>query len=74
MMWMLYGEDDPGGWQGKHVVHGHDQFADGPHEWEGPLGGRTELDCWAYKMGRLVVGVYDDSQGPAVKYLEVRND
>jgi len=72
MMWMLYNPTDMGGYQGKHVVHGHHQFADGPHEWKGSKrGGRTDLDCWAYHTGRLVIGVFDDTQGPALKFLEV---
>lgn len=67
MQWMLYSKDDPGWWMGKHVVHGHHQFADGPHSWAG----RTDLDCFAWHEGRLVIGVFDDTQGPAIKYLEV---
>lgn len=71
MIWMLYDRNTAGGWKGKHVVHGHHQFADGPHTWTGPKGGRTDLDTFAWKTGRLVVGVFDDSQGPAIKYIEV---
>lgn len=70
MTWMLYGKDDHGGWQGKHVVHGHHQFADGPHEWSG----RTDLDTFAWHTGRLVVGVFDDTQGKAIRYIEVLGD
>lgn len=70
MMWMLYSKDDGRGWKDKHVVHGHHQFADGPHEWQG----RTDLDCFAWKTGRLVVGVFDDTQGKALRYLEVLGD
>ena len=70
MMWMLYSKDDPGGWQEKTVVHGHHQHIDGPHSWEY----REALDTWAYYTGRLVVGVFDDTQGPALKYLEVLGD
>lgn len=72
MMWMLYGKDDGRGWRGKHVVHGHHQFADGPHVWHSKSGGRTDLDCWAYHTGRLVIGVFDDTQGPAKEFLEVK--
>lgn len=83
MQWMLYSNDDHGGWlsendveghreyKEKHVVHGHHQFADGPHEWSG----RTDLDCHAYHTGRLVVGVYSsDKPGKALRYLEVLGD
>ena len=71
MIWMLYGKTDSGGYQGKHVVHGHHQFADGPHQWVSKDGGRTDLDCWAYHTGRLVVGVFDDTQLHALEYIEV---
>jgi len=74
MIWMLYDKHTTGGWKGKHVVHGHDQFADGPHTWHGPYGGRTDLDTWAYHTGRLAIGVFDDTQGPPIRILEVRGD
>ena len=70
LQWMLYSKEGHGGWQGKHVVHGHHQFADGPHEWSG----RTNLDTYAWRTGRLVVGVFDDTQGKAIRYLEVLGD
>jgi len=70
MQWMLYGRNDGGGWNDKHVVHGHHQHADGPHTWSG----RTNLDCWAYHTGRLVIGVFDDTQHKALKFIEVRGD
>lgn len=71
--WMLYSPADHGGWHGKHVVHGHHQHSDGPHTW-GPSfngGGRTNLDTYAWKTGRIVIGVFDDSQGPALEFIEV---
>lgn len=72
MQWMLYSKNDSGGWKGKHVVHGHHQFADGPHQWiDIKSGGRTDLDTWAYKTGRLVIGVFDDTQGHALEFIEV---
>lgn len=74
MIWMLYDKSDGRGWKGKHVVHGHHQFADGPHVWHGAYGGRTDLDCWAYHTGRLVIGVFDDTQGHALKFLEVTDE
>lgn len=75
LIWMLYNPTDMGGYQGKHVVHGHHQFADGPHEWaDRKRGGRTDLDTFAWKTGRLVVGVFDDTQGKALRYLEVLED
>lgn len=73
MQWMLYNPTDIGGYQGKHVVHGHHQFEDGPHEWKGSKrGGRTDLDTYAWKTGRLVIGVFDDTQGPAKEFIEVK--
>jgi Calcineurin-like phosphoesterase. len=71
MIWMLYDNTDGRGWKGKHVVHGHHQFADGPHVWHSKSGGRTDLDCWAYHTGRLVIGVFDDTQGNALEFIEV---
>ena len=72
MMWMLYNPTDMGGYQGKHVVHGHHQFADGPHEWKGSKrGGRTDLDVFAWLHNRLVIGVFDDTQLSALEFIEV---
>lgn len=74
--WMLYGPSDHGGWRGKHVVHGHHQFKDGPHVWHpgSDGGGRTNLDTWAYKTGRIVIGVFDDTQLTALEFIEVTDD
>lgn len=72
MQWMLYDKHDSGGWKGKHVVHGHHQFEDGPHQWFSNKGGRTDLDVYAWKTGRIVVGVFDDTQGHALEFLEVK--
>lgn len=74
MIWMLYGKNDAGGYRGQHVVHGHHQFADGPHTWHSSNGGRTDLDTFAWKTGRLAIGVFDDTQGPPIKILEVTDD
>lgn len=72
MQWMLYDKRESGGWKGKHVVHGHHQFADGPHQWiSAKTGGRTDLDTWAYHTGRIVIGVFDDSQLHAIEFIEV---
>lgn len=72
MIWMLYDKTDGRGWKGKHVVHGHHQSESNPQTWHGSFGGRTALDCWAYHTGRLVIGVFDDTQGPALEYIEVK--
>lgn len=71
MQWMIYNRGEAGGWRGKHVVHGHHQYQDGPHVWHGPHGGRTDLDVYAHATGRIVVGVFNDTKGSAVNYLEV---
>lgn len=70
MMWMLYAKDDDGGYRGKHIVHGHHQFADGPRVWKD----RTDLDTFAWNTGRIVIGVFNDTQGPAVDFIEVKED
>jgi serine/threonine protein phosphatase 1 len=68
MQWKLYPENHPGGWRGKHVVHGHDFFDAGPLRF--PY--RTNLDTRAFRTGRLVVGVFDDDvPGGPVELLEV---
>ncbi|MCV9909939.1 metallophosphoesterase [Brucella sp. HL-2] len=71
MQWMLYPDGYQGGHGNRHVVHGHHQFAEGPMLYEG----RTDLDTFAWKTGRLVVGVFDDERagGPA-SFIEVLGD
>ncbi len=44
------------GWNGLHVVHGHEQWEDGPIL----LNNRTNLDTYAWRTGRLAIGVFDD--------------
>ena len=74
MQWMRYDYRDSGGWKGKHVVHGHEQYGDGPHQWlNEKKGGRTALDTWAYHTGRLVIGVFDDTQKHALEFIEVKD-
>lgn len=72
LMWMLYGKNDSGGYRGKHVVHGHHQFADGPHQWlDAKRGGRTDLDTFAWNTGRITIGVFDDTQLHAIDFIDV---
>lgn len=68
--WMLYRNHDEGFTkEGKHIVHGHHQFKDGPKFYKG----RTNLDAFAWATGRLVIGVFDDEkEGGPVEILEVR--
>jgi len=52
-----------------HVVHGHDNFPDGPLLYEG----RTNLDTLAWRTGRLTIGVFDDERpGGPVDFIVVR--
>jgi serine/threonine protein phosphatase 1 len=58
-----------GGFGDLHVVHGHDNFPEGPllHD------GRTNLDTLAWRTGRLVIGVFDDvTPGGPVDFIVVK--
>lgn len=58
-----------GGFGQLHVVHGHDNFPDGPLLYEG----RTNLDTLAWRTGRLTVGVFDDARaGGPIEFVVVR--
>ena len=68
LFWKLYDENDEGGHDRRHVVHGHHQFEDGPIKHPG----RTDLDTFAWYTGRLVVGVFDDEMaGGPIDCIEV---
>lgn len=62
LLWKRYPKGFPGGFGKFHVVHGHDNYRDGPLLYEG----RTNLDTLAWRTGRLTIGVFDDdrSGGP----------
>jgi serine/threonine protein phosphatase 1 len=49
----------------KHVVHGHEQWENGPVLLES----RSDLDTFAWYTGRLAIGVFDDSQGRPIDIL-----
>lgn len=83
LIWMRYDKDDEGQidyhYRDKTIVHGHEQYKDGPREWPG----RVDLDTMAWYTGRLVVGVFDDDkpgsfestitiQGPTFKELQAK--
>ncbi len=71
VMWMLYPRAADCGHGERHVVHGHEQFADGPKLYAH----RTDLDTFAWATGRLVVGVFDDEEpGGPVRMIEVKRD
>jgi serine/threonine protein phosphatase 1 len=56
LLWKRYPKGFSGGFGKLHVVHGHDNFPDGPLLYDG----RTNLDTQAWRTGRLTVGVFDD--------------
>lgn len=53
-----YSEETDCHYKGRHVIHGHTPFEEGPKEYIG----RTNMDTAAYYTGRLVVGVFDDDK------------
>jgi serine/threonine protein phosphatase 1 len=58
-----------GGFGKLHVVHGHDNFPDGPLLYDG----RTNLDTQAWRTGRLTVGIFDDEKaGGPLDFIVVR--
>jgi len=64
-----YPKEFSDGFGGLHVVHGHDNFPDGPLLYEG----RTNLDTLAWRTGRLTVGVFDDDKpGGPIDFIVVR--
>jgi serine/threonine protein phosphatase 1 len=69
LLWKRYPKGYKGGFGERHVVHGHNPFADGPELYEG----RTNLDTLAWRTGRLVTGVFDDAKpGGPVDFVVVR--
>jgi serine/threonine protein phosphatase 1 len=68
LLWSRYPKESHLGFGGRHVVHGHDSFVDGPKLYEG----RTNLDTRAWRTGRLVIGVFDDEKpGGPVDFIQV---
>ena len=69
LLWKRYPDDETGGFRGRHIVHGHDSFADGPKLFEG----RSNLDTKAWRTGRLVIAVFDDAvSGGPIEILTVQ--
>lgn len=69
LLWKRYPKGFSGGFGELHVVHGHDNFPDGPLLYEG----RTNLDTLAWRTGRLTVGVFeDDRPGGPVDLIVVK--
>jgi len=68
LQWFLYPDGLDMGHGDRHVVHGHHQFEDGPIL----LKNRSDLDVFAWRTGRIVVGVFDDEKpGGPVEIIEV---
>jgi serine/threonine protein phosphatase 1 len=68
LLWKRYPAGDAAGFDGRHVVHGHDPNRNGPLR----LAGRTDLDTLAWSTGRLVVAVFDDDlPGGPLEIIEV---
>ncbi len=71
LTWKRYQFTDPRGHGDRHVIHGHEQYEDGPHT----HGQRTMLDTFAWASGRLAVAVFEDElPGPPVEYLTIQGE
>jgi serine/threonine protein phosphatase 1 len=69
LLWKRYPKGFPGGYGDRHVVHGHDNFPEGPLLYQG----RTNLDTLAWRTGRLTIGVFDDDRpGGPVDLIAIR--
>jgi serine/threonine protein phosphatase 1 len=69
LLWKRYPQGFTGGHGERHVVHGHDNFPEGPLLYEG----RTNLDTLAWRTGRLVIGIFDDDRpGGPVDFIVVK--
>lgn len=67
-LWNVYTDEDEGGHGRFHVVHGHDQKSRGTVLKRR----RTNLDTFAWRTGRLVIGVFDnDRPGGPVELIEI---
>ena len=68
LLWKRYRESFDAPYGNYHVVHGHQAMVDGPMV----MKHRTNLDTMAWKTGRLVIGIFEDSQpGGPRDFLEV---
>jgi serine/threonine protein phosphatase 1 len=69
LLWKRYPKGYSKSYGSLHVVHGHDNFPDGPLLYEG----RTNLDTLAWRTGRLTVGIFDDDRpGGPVDFIVVK--
>jgi serine/threonine protein phosphatase 1 len=71
LLWKRYPKGFSAGHGERHVVHGHDNFPEGPLLYEG----RTNLDALAWRTGRLVIGIFDDDRpGGPVDFIVVKGE
>jgi serine/threonine protein phosphatase 1 len=69
LLWKRYPTGYAGGFANLHVVHGHDNYPEGPLLNEG----RTNLDTLAWRTGRLTIGVFDDDRpGGPVDFIVIK--
>ncbi len=69
LLWKRYRRGFARGHRRRHVVHGHDADPTGPIR----TAGKTNLDVMAWKLGRLAIGVFEDScPGGACEILNVK--
>ena len=69
LLWKRYPKGFSEGFGKLHVVHGHDNFPDGPLLYEG----RRNLDTLAWRTGRLTIGIFDDDKpGGPVDFIAVK--
>lgn len=69
LLWKRYPTGYAGGFANLHVVHGHDNYPEGPLLYEG----RTNLDTLAWRTGRLTIGVFDnDRPGGPIDFIVVK--
>ena len=71
LLWKRYQAGDALDFGGRHIVHGHDSFVDGPKLYEG----RSNLDTRAWRTGRLVIAVFDDDRpGGPIDFVTVQGE
>jgi serine/threonine protein phosphatase 1 len=69
LLWYRYINGADIGHGKRHVVHGHTPWPHGPERFQN----RTNLDTYAWRSGRLVVGVFDDDlPGGPIDLIEVK--
>ena len=69
LLWKRYPTGYAAGFANLHVVHGHDNYPEGPLLYEG----RTNLDTLAWRTGRLTIGVFDDDRpGGPIDFIVIK--